>query len=132
MPVLLVFHRVVSIVQHVVLAEKRGEERNEGEGKCDKTESLVGEVVSLAHSRRGVYAFESSRVDVPSDGSDAKGVQLSGLGKVIERKVLFHMLRGMMGYFAPNHSQAQKTGRRQPPTTIMAIIDGLFQPFSAP
>lgn len=54
MPVLLVFHRVVSIVQHVVLAEERGEERNEGKGKRDKTESLVGEVISLAHSRRGV------------------------------------------------------------------------------
>lgn len=87
MAVLLVFHRVMSIVQHVILAEERGEERNEGEGKRDKTESLVGEVVSLAHSRRGVYAFEPSRVDVAGDRGNAERVQLGGLGKVIDQAI---------------------------------------------
>jgi hypothetical protein len=85
--VLLVFHRVVSIVEHVIFAEESREERNEGEGKRDKTESLVGEIVSLTNSRRGVYAFEPSGVDVAGDGSDAKGVQLGGLDKVVDKTI---------------------------------------------
>lgn len=87
MAVLFVFHRVMSIVQHVLFAEERGEERNEGKGKRDKAEPLVAEVVSLAHSRSGVDSFESSGVNVTGDGSDAERIQLGGLGKVVDQTI---------------------------------------------